>query len=98
MLFEPCTSASRPVSGFARPSDTVARSGIFTACDTSEMRRLSVVYHGASQLLRPAIVLSCFSRQSFTELGAVARSDFIAAAMFGSVALFGSKMNARSLL
>ncbi len=70
-LFEPWMSASSPVSGFAMPSEIVARSGTtLIACDTSETRRLSVVYHGPWQLLRPAIVPSCFSRHDFTELGA----------------------------
>src|SRR5581483_5935513 len=96
-LFEPCTSASMPVRGLAMPSDTVARSGIFIAFETSEMRRLSDVDHGPSQLLRPAIVLSCLSRHSRTDFGAEVRRFCIAAASAGSLVFDGSKMNARSL-
>src|SRR6185437_4073782 len=98
-LFEPCTSASMPVSGLAIPSEIVARSGSFSACDTSETRKLRLVDQGPSQLLRPAIVLSCDRRQWRTDDGAVLSRFCIAAASVGSVVLLeGSKMNARSSL
>ena len=78
-----------PVSGFAIPSVIVARSGIFSACETSDMRRLKAADHGPSQLFRPAIVPNCLFKQSRTELGAVVSRFFIAAANAGSVGLLG---------
>src|SRR6476646_10958990 len=70
-LFEPWTSASMPVSGFAMPSEMVARSGSLSACDTSDTRKLIDVDQGPSQLFFPAIVPSWDLRQSRAELGAV---------------------------
>src|SRR5690348_9423441 len=53
--------------------------------------------HGPRQLLRAATLPICAVRQSRTRDGALARSVCIADATAGSLAVLGSKMNARSL-
>src|SRR4051812_22430026 len=83
------------------PIEIVARSGILSACETSATRKLKLVDHGPSQLLRPAMVPNCLSRHSRTELGAPLsklESPFRSVESEAALSVAGLKTKARSLL
>src|ERR1043166_3290113 len=88
-LFEPCSSASRPVSGLLIPMEIVARSGSFPAPGVMAMRPAIDIDHGPSQLPRPAMKPICFVRQLRTELDELAIRLFMPATSDESPAIAG---------